>query len=33
MAELIETTGIISIGNALGQIILRGLRVGFFYNL
>jgi hypothetical protein len=33
MVELIETTGIISISNALGLAVLRGLPVGFFYKL
>jgi hypothetical protein len=33
IAELIETTGIISISNALGLAVLRGLPVGFFYKL
>jgi hypothetical protein len=33
MAELIETTGIISISNGLRLAVLRGLPVGFFYKL
>lgn len=33
MAEVLDTTCIISISQGLGQVVLRGLHVGFFYNL